>query len=223
MSILTTFKLALRALWRNKGRSALTMLGIIFGIGTVIGMIASGQGARESVADVFRAMGTNLLIITNGSQTQGGAAGGAGTRMALTWDDMTALENGEVPTLRWVAPVLQTRVQVSAEDTNWNTSVTGTKPAFFKIKNWEAKEGVLFDEDAAAAGPKIAVIGQTVANQLYPGVNPLGQTIRISGQPYEVTGILATKGQSAMGQDQDDIVVMPLRAVQRRITGSQDV
>src|SRR5512143_75626 len=211
MSILTTFKLALRALWRNKGRSALTMLGIIFGIGTVIGMIASGQGARESVADVFRAMGTNLLIVTNGSQTQGGAAGGAGSRMALTWDDLTALENNEVPTIRWVAPVLQTRVQVSAEDTNWNTSVTGTKPSFFKIKNWDTKEGVLFDEDAAAAGPKIAVIGQTVANQLYPGVNPLGQTIRINGQPYEVTGVLATKGQSAMGQDQDDIVVLPLK------------
>jgi putative ABC transport system permease protein len=211
MSIFTTFKLALRALWRNKGRSALTMLGIIFGIGTVIGMIASGQGARESVADVFRAMGTNLLIITNGSMTQGGAAGGAGSSMALTWDDLTALENGEVPTIRWVAPVLQTRVQVSAEDTNWNTSVTGTKPAYFQIKNWEAKEGVLFDEDAAAAGPKIAVIGQTVANQLYPGVNPLGQTIRINGQPYEVTGILAAKGQSAMGQDQDDIVVLPLK------------
>jgi putative ABC transport system permease protein len=132
--------------------------------------------------------------------------------MALTWDDLAALENGEISSLRWVAPVLQTRVQVSAEDANWNTSVTGTKPTFFKIKNWDAKEGALFDDDAAASGPKIAVIGQTVVNQLYPGVNPIGQTIRISGQPYEVTGVLAAKGQSAMGQDQDDIVVIPLKA-----------
>jgi putative ABC transport system permease protein len=126
MSLLTTLKLAFRALWRNKVRSVLTMLGIIFGIGTVIAMIASGQGAREAVADVFRAMGTNLLIVTNGSQQQSGAAGGAGSRMALTWNDLAALENGEVPTLRWVVPVLQTRVQVAGEDTNWNTSVVGT-------------------------------------------------------------------------------------------------
>ncbi|NVB81129.1 MAG: FtsX-like permease family protein [Kofleriaceae bacterium] len=211
MNIFTTFRLALRALWRNKVRSSLTMLGIIFGIGTVIAMIASGQGARESVADVFRAMGTNLLIITNGSSRQGGAAGGAGSQMALTWDDLTALENGEVSTLRWVAPVLQTKVQVASDANNWNTSVVGTKPAYFKIKNWDIKEGTLFDDDAAATGPKIALIGTTIATQLFPGVNPLGQTLRINGQPYEVTGVLASKGQSGMGQDQDDVIVIPLK------------
>jgi putative ABC transport system permease protein len=217
MSIFTTFKLALRALWRNKVRSSLTMLGIIFGIGTVIAMIASGQGARESVAEVFRSMGTNLLIISNGSSNQGAVAGGAGSRMALTWDDVAALESGEVTSLRYVAPVLQTKVQVAAEDANWNTSVTGTKPTFFKIKNWEAKEGTLFDEDAANAGPKIAVVGATVVTQLYGGKSPLGQMIRISGQPFEVVGVLATKGQSAMGQDQDDIVVIPLKAYQQKL------
>lgn len=212
MNIFTTFWLALRALWRNKVRSALTMLGIIFGIGTVIAMIASGQGARESVADTFRAMGTNLLIITNGSSRQGGAAGGAGSRMALTWDDLAALQNGEVPTLKYVTPVLQQRVQVSAEDANWNTTVHGTNAAFFKIKNWEAKEGALFDDDAAASGPKIAVVGQTVVNQLFSGSSPIGQTLRIGGQPYEVIGVLTAKGQSGMGQDQDDIVVIPTKS-----------
>ena len=217
MNVFTTFKLALRALWRNKVRSSLTMLGIIFGIGTVIAMIASGQGARESVAQVFRAMGTNLLIISNGSSNQGAVAGGAGSRMALTWDDVAALEAGEVSTLRWVAPVLQQKVQISAEDANWNTQVTGTKPTFFKIKNWEAKEGTLFDEDAANTGPKIAVVGQTVVNQLYGGRSPLGQTVRISGQPYEVIGVLTPKGQSAMGQDQDDIVVIPLKSYQQKL------
>ena len=217
MNPLTTLKLALRALWRNKVRSMLTMLGIICGIGTVIAMIAAGTGARESVAQVFRAMGTNLLIISNGSFSQGGAAGGAGSRMALTWDDVTALENGEVPTLRLVAPVLATKVQVAAEDANWNTSVTGTTPSFFKIKNWEAKEGTLFDADAAKVGPKIAIVGQTIVNQLYGGRSPLGQTIRISGQPYEVVGVLTSKGQSVMGQDQDDIVVIPLSAYRQKL------
>jgi putative ABC transport system permease protein len=213
MSIFTTFKLALRALWRNKVRSSLTMLGIIFGIGTVIAMIASGQGARESVAEVFRSMGTNLLIISNGSSSSGGVRGGAGSQMALTWDDLAALETGEVATVRWVAPVLQTKVQVTAEGTNWNTSVTGTKAPFFTIKNWDAKAGTLFDDDAAASGPKIAVIGQTVATQLFgQGWTPIGQTISISGQPFEIVGVLESKGQSAMGQDQDDVVVIPLKS-----------
>jgi len=213
MNIFTTLKLALRALWRNKVRSSLTMLGIIFGIGTVIAMIASGQGARESVADVFRSMGTNLLIITNGSSNSGGARGGAGSQMALTWDDLKALEDGEVPTLKYVAPVLSTKVQITAEGTNWNTSVTGTKPAYFKIKNWDAQVGSLFDEDAANSGPKIAVLGTTVVTQLFgQGANPVGQSINISGQPFEVVGVLQSKGQSAMGQDQDDIIVIPLKA-----------
>ena len=222
MTVLTTLKLAFRALWRNKVRSMLTMLGIIFGIGTVIAMIASGQGAKEAVADVFRSMGTNLLIVTNGSQRSFGAAGGAGSRFSLTWTDEAALENGEVPTIRWVTPVLQTRGQVASDDANWNTSVVGTKPVYFQIKSWQPKEGVLFDEDAAnTTGPKVAVIGQTVATQLYASSNPIGQTIKINSQPYEVIGVLETKGQSGMGQDQDDIVVIPLKTYTQKIDKGQ--
>ncbi len=217
MSILTTIKLAFRALYRNKVRSLLTMLGLIFGIGTVIAMIASGEGAREAVADVFRAMGTNLLIITNGSQQSFGAAGGAGSRMSLTWKDLEALENHEVPTVRWVAPVLQTKAQLAAEDTNWNTSVVGTKPSYFTIKNWPAVAGTLFDEEAATQGAKVAVIGKTVATQLYGGANPIGQPIRINGQPFEVIGLLEPRGQSAMGQDQDDTVIIPLGAYMQKL------
>jgi len=217
VNIFTTFKLAFRALWRNKVRSALTMLGIIFGIANVIAMVASGQGAREAVADVFRAMGTNLLIITNGSQSSFGAAGGAGSRYSLTWQDLEALEQGEVPTIRWVTPVMSTRTQVAGEDTNWNTQVFGVKPAYFEIKSWTPKLGTLFDEDAANTGPKIAVIGQTVATQLYGGSAAVGQSIRINGQPYEVVGVLNTKGQSAMGQDQDDVVVIPLKTYLAKI------
>jgi putative ABC transport system permease protein len=209
MNLFTTFLLALRALWRHKVRTFLTMLGLIGGVGTVIAMVSAGQGARESVADVFRAMGTNLLIISNGSQRQGGVAGGTGSQFALTWDDVAALEAGEISSIRWVSPVLSTKTQVAAEDANWNTSVTGTNGSYFKIKNWEVTEGALFDDDVGPA--KIALIGKTVATALYPGVNPIGQAIRINGQPYEVTGILAAKGQSAMGQDQDDIVIIPLK------------
>lgn len=221
MTVITTLKLAFRALWRNKVRSMLTMLGIIFGIGTVIAMIASGQGAKEAVADVFRSMGTNLLIVTNGSQRSFGAAGGAGSRFSLTWADEAALENGEVPTIRWVTPVLQTRAQVASDDANWNTSVVGTKPAYFQIKSWQAKEGTLFDEDAALTGPKDAVIGQTVATQLYASSNPVGQTIKINSQPYTVIGVLGAKGQSGMGQDQDDIIIIPLKTYTQKIDKGQ--
>jgi putative ABC transport system permease protein len=217
VNIFTTFKLALRALWRNKVRSSLTMLGIIFGIGTVIAMIASGQGAREAVAEVFRAMGTNLLIISNGSSSERAVSGGAGSRLALTWDDLAALQNGEVPALRWVAPVLSQKIQVSSEDANWNTTVTGTTPSYFLIKNWKPKEGVLFDEDAATSGPKIALVGTTISTQLFGGRSPLGQTVRIGGQPYEIVGVLESKGQSPMGQDQDDIIVLPLRTYQQKL------
>ena len=211
MNIFTTLKLAFRAMWRNKVRSFLTMLGIIFGIGTVIAMIAAGQGAREAVADVFRSMGTNLLIVTNGSVSSFGAAGGQGSRYSLTWAYLDALENGEVPTVRWVTPVLQTKVQVASEDANWNTTVLGVNPSYFLIKSWAAKDGTLFDDEAAKTGPKVAVIGATVATQLYGGSNPVGQPIRINGQPYEVVALLETKGQSGMGQDQDDTVIIPLK------------
>jgi putative ABC transport system permease protein len=216
MNVFTTIKLALKALARNKVRSFLTMLSITCGIGVVIAVIAAGHGARESVAQVFRSMGTNLLIISNGSSNQGAVAGGAGSRMALTWDDLTALEQ-EVSMLRYVTPVLQQKAQVASDDGNWNTTVYGTKPAFFSIKNWKAKEGTLFDEDAAASGPKIAVVGTTVVTQLFGGRSPLGQVVRIQGQPYEVVGVLEPKGQSMMGQDQDDLIVLPLKSYQQKL------
>lgn len=217
MSVFSTLRLAFRALWRNKVRSVLTMLGIIFGIGTVIAMIASGQGAREAVAEIFRAMGTNLLIVSNGSQSSFGVAGGTGTRASLTWSDLEAIENGEVPSIRWVTPVLQTKMQVAAADSNWNTSITGVKAPYFKIKTWSPRAGTLFDDDAAALGPKIAVIGQTVATQLFGGGTPTGQSIRINGQPYEIVGVLEAKGQSAMGTDQDDIVVIPYKTFLQKL------
>jgi putative ABC transport system permease protein len=216
MNVFTTLKLAMRALWRNKVRTLLTMLGIVFGIGAVIAMVAGGQGAQQSVKDVFQSLGTNVLILSNGSQRSFGAAGGAGSRQSLTWDDMAALQNGEIPSIKWVAPMLQTRTQVASEDANWNTSVIGTSAIWFRIRSWDAAQGTVFDEDSGNSNAKIAVIGKTVATQLYGTANPVGQTIRIGGQPYEVVGVLAAKGQGPMG-DNDDTLVIPVKTYQQKI------
>jgi len=216
MNVLTTLKLALRALWRNKVRSMLTMLGIVFGIGAVIAMVSGGQGAQQSVKEVFQSLGTNVLILTNGSQRSFGAAGGAGSRQSLTWDDMAAVGGGEIPSIKWIAPMLQTRTQVASEDANWNTSVIGTTAVWFKVRSWDAVQGVSFDEDTGNSNAKVAVIGKTVATQLYGTTNPIGQTIRVSGQPYEVVGVLASKGQGPMG-DNDDILVIPVKTYQQKL------
>jgi putative ABC transport system permease protein len=217
VNVFTTLKLALRALWRNKVRSMLTMLGIVFGIGAVIAMVAGGQGAQQSVKDVFQSLGTNVLILTNGSQRSFGAAGGAGSRQSLTWDDLKALESGEISSIKWVVPMLQTRTQVASEDANWNTSVVGTTATWFQVRNWAAVQGTVFDEDTGNSNAKVAVIGKTVATQLYGGTNPVGQTIRISGQPYEVIGVLASKGQGPMG-DYDDNIEVPIKTYQQKLS-----
>ncbi|HET9624188.1 MAG TPA: ABC transporter permease [Kofleriaceae bacterium] len=216
MSVLTTLKLAMRALWRNKVRTLLTMLGIVFGIGAVIAMVSGGQGAQQSVRDVFQSLGTNVLILTNGSQRSFGAAGGTGSRQSLTWDDMAALQNGEIPSVKYVAPMLQTRAQVASEDANWNTTVIGTTAVWFQIRSWGASQGEVFDEDTGAGNAKLAIVGQTVATQLYGASSPIGQTIRISGQPYEIAGVLAAKGTGPLG-DNDDIVVIPVKTYMQKL------
>ena len=216
MSIFTTLKLALRALWRNKVRSSLTMLGIVFGIGAVIAMVAGGQGAQQSVKDVFQSLGTNVLILTNGSQRSFGAAGGAGSRQSLTWDDMKALESGEISSIKWVAPMLQARAQVASEDANWSTSIVGTTAVWFQIRNWRADKGAEFDAETGDSNARVAVIGKTVATQLYGAGNPIGQAIRIAGQPFEIIGVLTSKGQGPMG-DYDDTVIIPVKSYMQKI------
>ena len=217
MNIFTTLKLALRALWRNKVRTLLTMAGIVFGIGAVIAMVSGGQGAQQAVKDVFQSLGTNVLILTNGSQRSFGAAGGAGSRQSLTWEDLKALQTGEITTIKWVAPTVQTRTQVASEEANWNTQVVGTTAVWFQIRNWPAAQGTVFDEDTGNSNAKVAVIGHTVATQLYGTSNPVGQTIRISGQPYEVIGVLASKGQGPMG-DYDDTLIIPVKTYEQKLS-----
>jgi putative ABC transport system permease protein len=216
VNILTTLKLAMRALWRNKVRSMLTMLGIVFGIGAVIAMVAGGQGAQQSVREVFQNLGTNVLIVSNGASPSFGASGGAGSRQSLTWNDLARLQSGEISTIRWVAPVLSTRSQVSSDETNWNTSIVGTTATWFKIRNWDAAKGVVFDEDTGNGNGKIAVIGATVAKSLFASADPLGQMIRINGQPFEIVGILTSKGQGPMG-DTDDTIIVPVKTYQQKL------
>jgi putative ABC transport system permease protein len=216
MNIFTTFKLALRALWRNKVRTMLTMLGIVFGIGAVIAMVAGGQGAQASVKEVFDSLGTNTLVLSGGAARTGGASGGAGSRQTLTWDDVAALQTGEIPSIKYVAPTMSTRTQVASEEANWNTSITGTTAIWFSIRNWQATQGTVFDEDTGNSNAKIAVIGQTVATQLFASASPIGQVIRVNGQPFEVVGVLAAKGQGPRG-DNDDIIIVPLKTYQQKM------
>ncbi|MBA3500555.1 MAG: ABC transporter permease [Myxococcota bacterium] len=217
MSLLTTFKLALRALWRNKVRTILTMLGIIFGIGAVIAMVASGEGAQMAVKQVFARMGTNVLIVTNQSTRGMAPSQGGGGGATLTWEDLAALQSGEISTIKYVAPALETRVQVVSEDADWNTRAMGTTSIWFKIRNWDAIEGAVFDEDTGNGTAKVAVIGKTVAAQLFPGATTaVGQVARINGQPYEIVGVLAGKGQGPMG-DLDDLIVVPIKTYQQKI------
>ena len=215
MSIFTTLKLAFRALWRNKVRSLLTMLGIVFGIGAVIAMVAGGQGAQASVRQVFQNLGTNVIMVMNGSQASFGAAGGMGSKMSLTWEDLDAISK-EIPTVRWVAPLMSTRGQIASDEQNWNTVIDGTTATWFKIRNWSASQGSIFDEDTGNSNAKIVVIGATVQKQLFPSGNAVGQSIRIAGQPYEVIGVLDSKGAGPMG-DSDDLVVIPIKTYQQKM------
>jgi putative ABC transport system permease protein len=215
MSIFTTLKLAFRALWRNKVRSLLTMLGIVFGIGAVIAMVAGGQGAQASVRQVFNNLGTNVIQVMNGSVSTGGAAQGMGSRMSITWDDLKAIQE-DVKTVKWVAPLMSIRSQVASDEQNWNTVVYGTSSVWFKIRNWAAEQGTVFDEDTGNSNAKIAVIGTTVAKQLFPSGNAVGQNLRIAGQPYEIVGVLESKGAGPMG-DMDDLVVIPVKTYQQKL------
>ena len=214
-----TLHIALQALLRNKLRSFLTMLGIIIGVFAVIAMVAVGDGATARVHSLFASIGTNMLIVLPGASQQGGAFGGFGTQPTLTWDDLKAMRN-EVPTVRYAAALLHKAAQVSSEEHNWNTSVNGTSPDYFAIRDWRAVSGSLFSSSDVEGQVKNAVVGKTVLDKLF-GVNsdPVGQAIRINNVPFQVIGVLEPKGQSMQGQDNDDVVFIPETAFQTKIQG----
>jgi len=219
MNPLQTIKIAVRALRRNKMRSFLTMLGIIIGVSAVIAMVAIGEGAKSQVVDTFASMGTNLLIILPGATTSGGARGGFGSMPTLTWDDLKAIQN-EVSAIRYAVPDLRSAEQIIGEDQNWTTSIHGTSPDFFIIRNWTISKGELFTKSDMDAGNKVVVMGQTVAEKLFgSSADPVGQTVRIKKVLFQVIGLLEKKGQSTMGQDYDDTVFLPYTTFRSKIQG----
>jgi putative ABC transport system permease protein len=218
MEFSAILRIAWRALSRNKMRSALTMLGIIIGVGAVIAMVGVGQGAQQKVQQQIASMGSNLLFISSGTVNKGGLHLGWGQTKTLVYDDMKAIQR-EVPTVAAAAPGSGTSAQVVYENQNWFTRITGTEPAYFQIRDWPFAAGTSFSEDDVQHDADVAVIGDTVRQNLFPATDPIGKTIRIGNLPFQVVGVLAAKGQSGMGQDQDDTVVVPVTTLQKKITG----
>src|SRR5512137_1038562 len=201
-------------------RSALTMLGIIIGVGAVIAMVAVGTGAKQRIADQIASMGSNLLIVLSGSSTSGGLRFGSGTVPTLTVDDAKAILN-EIPSVRYVAPTLGGGAQVVFGNQNWSTIINGTTPEVLEIRNWSLASGRPFTQQDIDGATKVCLLGKTVAENLFGGMDPIGQIVRIKKVPFTVVGVLAPKGQSTWGQDQDDTIFIPLTTAQKRLFGMQ--
>lgn len=213
-----TFILALRAIRRNVMRSFLTVLGIVIGVAAVITMVTLGKGATQSVSEQISSMGSNLLMVVPGQRFGPGGQGAPNFKSA----DVNAIRN-QIPSAQFVAPVVSKTATVVYQANNWSTVINGTNNDYFQAGNWELAAGRRFTDSEERAGRAVCVIGKTVREKLFGRQNPVGAEMRVKQFACEVIGLLKSKGQSAMGSDQDDIVVMPLRTVQRRLTGSQDV
>ncbi len=214
--VINTIKVSLRALRRNKMRSILTALGIIIGVGAVIAMVSIGNGAKSQVEAQVASLGENVITVFPGSFTSGGMRSGWGGASTLSLDDSDAIKR-EVDNVLGVSPEVRDRVQVLANGLNWNTQVMGESPDYSQIRSWPMLEGAMFtDQDVRSVG-KVAVLGKTVVDQLFPDGDPLGQTIRIRNIPFKVVGVLAAKGFNLFGQDQDDTVVIPYTSHLKRV------
>jgi len=213
-----TLLLALRAIRRNVMRSILTVLGIVIGVAAVVTMVTLGNGATRSVSDQIASMGSNLLILTPGQRFGPGAT--AAPRFKT--EDADAIRN-QIAGISAVAPVINTTVTTVFQASNWSTTAVGSNTDYFSSGNWELADGRLFSVAEMRAGKAVCVIGQTLRQKLFGATDPVGSTIRVKQFSCQVIGLLRSKGQSAMGQDQDDTVVLPLKTVQRRLVGRQDV
>ena len=218
MDFMNTFRLALRALARNKMRSALTMLGIIIGVAAVIAVVSIGQGAQYMVQQGIQAMGTNVVFIAAGSGRPGGVRVGYGGVKTLTIDDMKAILR-EIPLIKEAAPSVNSRKQIVYGNQNWSTVINGTTPNYFEIRNWSIQSGSVFSDEEVDLAANVCVIGMTVAKNLFLDEDPVGKTLRIGNIPFRVDGVLESKGQNVIGQDQDDAVYAPYTTVQRKISG----
>ena len=218
MNLFVPVRIALRALAANTLRSILTMLGIIIGVAAVITMIAVGNGATERVQAQMKGLGSNIMLVIPGGVTQGGVRLGAQTGQGLTEEDAYAIAR-EVPEVQVAAPSSRTGAQVVAGNTNWSTSILGTTNDYLEAREWPLSDGRSFDAADLQGSAKVAVVGQTVARELFGDSDPLDQVIRVKKVPVTIIGVLARKGQNAMGQDQDDVVLVPISTYRNRIQG----
>jgi putative ABC transport system permease protein len=218
MSVLMVFRIALKALARNKMRTALTMLGMIIGVAAVITMVALGSGAQSQIDSAVQSVGTNTIIVNAGNWTQGGVRQGQGNASTLTPDDAIAI--AQVPGVLYAAAGSNMRAQMVAGNLNWNTQIQGTDIDYPLINAWPTQQGAFFTAQDVTTAAKVIVLGSVVREQLFgPDVNPVGEVIRVGNQPFTVVGVLAVKGQSQIGQDRDDVAMMPYTTVMKKLRG----
>jgi putative ABC transport system permease protein len=218
MSPLDTGRSALRSLRANKLRSALTALGIIIGVAAVITMLAVGEGAKRSVAEQLKSLGSNLMIVMPGAVTSSGVRLGSGSRNTLTENDARAIAE-ELPNVLASAPAMRGSGQIVHGNLNWATQISGVTPEYLLAREWPLARGRNFDENDLRSGAKVVLVGQTIADMLFGGTDPTGQIIRVKYVPFTVIGLLESKGQNFSGQDQDDTVLIPLSTARGRILG----
>jgi putative ABC transport system permease protein len=218
MGILDIFEIALISLTRNKIRSFLTMLGIIIGVSAVIAMMAVGTGAQESIKQQIASLGTNVILIFPGSFNQGGVRSGTGTSASLTPEDLIAIQT-QCPSVALATPSVRDGAQIVYQEQNWRASIIGATPEYFSIRSWPVSSGQYFTDADVRGATKVCMIGQTIADNLFKGNDPVGSIIRIRKMPFKIVGVLAVKGQSAQGSDQDDIIIAPYTTVQKKMSG----
>lgn len=219
MNLLVIIGEALRALKLNRLRTGLTMLGMIIGVAAVVLMLSIGQGAQININNTIASMGSHLLIVVPGATSSGGLRFGSGSVRTLTISDAQAV--AELPSIEATAPVISGIAQLSYSANNWSTSITGVTPDYFSVSNWELADGSIFADADLRSAIRVAVLGSVTAENLFGNEDPIGKTFRISNKPFLVVGILAAKGQSLSGRDQDDNVFVPITTAQRQILGNQ--
>jgi putative ABC transport system permease protein len=218
VNILAVLGESWRALGANRMRTALTMLGMIIGVGAVVLMLAIGEGAQQTVNRSVASMGSNLFIVMSGSTSAGGMRGGSGTAPTITIKDAEAI--GKQPSVEVAAPISMSNSQIAFSGTNWNASVYGVTPGYFIARAWNIESGDLFTDTEVRNASLVALLGQTVKENLFGSDSPIGKTIRIKNMPFQVVGVLEAKGQALDGRDQDDVVLVPLSTAQGKLFGN---
>jgi hypothetical protein len=220
MNMATLVRASARSILKNRTRALLTVSGVVIGVAAVIVMVAVGQGARDEIKNRVTRLGTNLIVVTPGAAQQGAVSQGAQSFTRLTVEDADAVRRQSLMATE-VSPVIVTRGQLVGGEGNWRAPIYGVHTDYFAIRNWSAESGVTFSDDQVRAARKVALLGKTVAEALFPGADPVGQRLRIRDVPFDVVGVMERKGQTAEGADQDDVVIIPYTTAQTRLAGRQ--